>query len=125
MVFDEPGTAAAATAGARAGVPQARPSPERLAALGVELLRGTDRMKALTTRWMASCIAAVSVALIISAMVLSYLNRHRVTTLFALRRIDEAFASIDRAVALEPEAADHRWNQSLLQLLVGNFDQGW
>src|SRR5215469_3366488 len=78
MVFDEPGTAAAATAGARAGVPQARPSPERLAALGAELLRGTDRMKALTTRWVASCIAAVSVALIISAMVLSYLNRHRV-----------------------------------------------
>src|SRR5215469_1071470 len=35
-------------------------------------------MKALTTRWVASCIAAVSVALIISAMVLSYLNRHRV-----------------------------------------------
>src|SRR5215472_18107956 len=35
-------------------------------------------MKALTTRWVASCIAAVSIALIISAMVLSYLNRHRV-----------------------------------------------
>jgi tetratricopeptide (TPR) repeat protein len=49
----------------------------------------------------------------------------RATTLFALRRIDEAFASIDRAVALNPESPDHRWNRSLLQLLVGNFDEGW
>jgi signal transduction histidine kinase len=37
-----------------------------------------DAMKARTTRWVASCVAAVSVALIIGALVLSYLNRHRV-----------------------------------------------
>jgi tetratricopeptide (TPR) repeat protein len=49
----------------------------------------------------------------------------RATTLFALRRIDEAFASIERAVALAPQSPEHRWNRSLLQLLVGNFDQGW
>ncbi len=49
----------------------------------------------------------------------------RATTLFALRRIDEAFASIERAVTLAPETPDHRWNRALLQLLVGNFDQGW
>jgi tetratricopeptide (TPR) repeat protein len=49
----------------------------------------------------------------------------RATTLFALRRIDEAFASLDHAIALAPESPDHRWNRSLLQLLVGNFDDGW
>jgi tetratricopeptide (TPR) repeat protein len=49
----------------------------------------------------------------------------RATTLFALRRTDEAFASLDRAIALAPESPDHRWNRSLLQLLVGNFDDGW
>jgi signal transduction histidine kinase len=35
-------------------------------------------MKARTSRRVASCVAAVSVALIIGALVLSYLNRHRV-----------------------------------------------
>ena len=49
----------------------------------------------------------------------------RSTSLFALRRIDEAFADIDRAVALDPECPDYRWNRALLQLLVGNFDEGW
>jgi tetratricopeptide (TPR) repeat protein len=49
----------------------------------------------------------------------------RATTLFALRRIDEAFASIERAVTLAPQSPDHRWNRSLLQLLVGDFDRGW
>jgi tetratricopeptide (TPR) repeat protein len=46
-------------------------------------------------------------------------------TLFALRRIDEAFADLDRAIAIDPECADYRWNRALLQLLVGNFDDGW
>jgi signal transduction histidine kinase len=35
-------------------------------------------MKAPTTRWVASCVAAVSVALIIGALVLAYVDRHRV-----------------------------------------------
>jgi signal transduction histidine kinase len=35
-------------------------------------------MKALTARWAAGCVAAVSVALIIGAVVLAYLDRHRV-----------------------------------------------
>jgi signal transduction histidine kinase len=37
-----------------------------------------DGMKALAARWVASCVAAVSVALIIGALVLAYLDRHRV-----------------------------------------------
>jgi signal transduction histidine kinase len=37
-----------------------------------------DAMKARTSRRVATCVAAVSVALIIGALVLSYLNRHRV-----------------------------------------------
>jgi tetratricopeptide (TPR) repeat protein len=49
----------------------------------------------------------------------------RSTSLFALRRIDEAFADIDRAIALDPKCPDYHWNRSLLQLLVGNFDDGW
>ena len=49
----------------------------------------------------------------------------RSTTLFALRRIEEAFANLDRAIALDPECADYHWNRALLQLLVGNFDEGW
>jgi signal transduction histidine kinase len=44
---------------------------------GGKLSRG-DGMKALTTRWVAGCVAAVSVALLIGALVLAYLNRHRV-----------------------------------------------
>ena len=49
----------------------------------------------------------------------------RATTLFALRRIDEAFADLARAIALDPECADYRWNRALLQLLIGQFDEGW
>jgi signal transduction histidine kinase len=44
---------------------------------GDKLLRG-DGMKALTTRRVAGCVAAVSVALLAGALVLAYLNRHRV-----------------------------------------------
>ena len=37
-----------------------------------------DAMKARTTRWVASCVAAVSVALMIGGLVLAYVDRHRV-----------------------------------------------
>jgi tetratricopeptide (TPR) repeat protein len=49
----------------------------------------------------------------------------RSTTLFAQRRISEAFADLDRAIALDPQCADYHWNRALLQLLLGNFDEGW
>ena len=49
----------------------------------------------------------------------------RCNSLLALRRIDEAFADIDRAIALDPECPDYPWNRSLMQLLLGNFDDGW
>jgi tetratricopeptide (TPR) repeat protein len=49
----------------------------------------------------------------------------RSTSLIELRRIGEAFADVDRAIALDPEYPDYRWNRSLLQLLIGNFADGW
>ena len=42
-----------------------------------------------------------------------------------LRRIDEAFANLDRAIALDPQCADYHWNRALFRLTVGNFDEGW
>jgi tetratricopeptide (TPR) repeat protein len=49
----------------------------------------------------------------------------RSTSLIELRRVDEAFADVDRAIALDPECPDYYWNRSLLQLLIGNFADGW
>ena len=46
------------------------------------------------------------------------------TSLLALRRIDEAFVAIDRAIAIDPECADYPWNKALMQLLIGDFE-GW
>lgn len=49
----------------------------------------------------------------------------RSTSLLAMRRIEEAFADIDRAIAIDPECPDYRWNRALMQLLLGQFDEGW
>jgi tetratricopeptide (TPR) repeat protein len=46
-------------------------------------------------------------------------------TLVALRRFDEASASYDRAVAMAPDYADAHWNAALLQLLLGDFANGF
>ncbi|HEV3344296.1 MAG TPA: tetratricopeptide repeat-containing glycosyltransferase family protein [Pirellulales bacterium] len=42
-----------------------------------------------------------------------------------LRRFDEAHAHYEHAIQLKPDYADAHWNQSLLWLLQGNFEQGW
>ena len=46
-------------------------------------------------------------------------------SLTELRRIDEAFACYARALALDSEDANTRWNLALLQMLVGDFEAGW
>lgn len=37
----------------------------------------------------------------------------------------EALAAYERAIALDPNYADAQWNRSLIQLLQGNFAEGW
>ena len=43
----------------------------------------------------------------------------------ALNRHDEALASYAQALKLQPDYADAYWNLSLLQLLQGNYKEGW
>ncbi|MDP3839452.1 MAG: tetratricopeptide repeat protein, partial [Methylococcales bacterium] len=42
-----------------------------------------------------------------------------------LKRYDEAIASYDRVLMLKPDHADAHHNQSLCQLLLGDFANGW
>ena len=46
-------------------------------------------------------------------------------TLIELGRLDEAVASLDRALALKPDLADAHANIGMLQLLMGDFQNGW
>ena len=46
-------------------------------------------------------------------------------SLQALNRHDEALASYAQALKLQPDYADAYWNLSLLQLLQGNYKEGW
>lgn len=39
--------------------------------------------------------------------------------------LDEAIASYDRAIALEPDNAGYRWNRALKLLLKGDYERGW
>src|SRR5262249_31465279 len=50
---------------------------------------------------------------------------NRGDSLAELRRYDEALADYGRAVRLVPGFDDARWNESLLRLLLGQFDAGW
>ena len=49
----------------------------------------------------------------------------RGTSLFELRRSDEAFADLIRAIEVDPECADYHWNLALMRLRIGEFDAGW
>ena len=42
-----------------------------------------------------------------------------------LKRLDEALASYDRAIALNPDYAEAYWNKSLLKILIGEYLEGW
>lgn len=46
-------------------------------------------------------------------------------TLGDLRRYPEALACFDRAIALQPDYYESYWNKSLIQLLQGDFEDGW
>ncbi|OJA02986.1 tetratricopeptide repeat protein, partial [Bathymodiolus thermophilus thioautotrophic gill symbiont] len=38
---------------------------------------------------------------------------------------DKAQQHFEKTLSLDPEHADARWNLSLLQLILGDFSQGW
>jgi len=40
-------------------------------------------------------------------------------------RFDEAIAHYERRLALQPEAAEYRWNRAVAQLMQGNFGAAW
>lgn len=50
---------------------------------------------------------------------------NRGSTLEALRRFDEAAESYARARELNPDASSAAWNDALMQLLQGDFQNGW
>ena len=50
---------------------------------------------------------------------------NRGVSLQELRRFDEAFASYDRALALQPDYAEVHFNEAICRLLLGDFDRGW
>ena len=42
-----------------------------------------------------------------------------------LMRFDDAIASFQQAIALKPDYADAHWNEAILRLLIGDFENGW
>jgi tetratricopeptide (TPR) repeat protein len=55
----------------------------------------------------------------------TYARVNRGNALRCLDRHDEALASFDHALALEPQLADAHWNKALELLLLGDFARGW
>src|ERR1039457_3760206 len=53
----------------------------------------------------------------------THLNRGN--TLKDLKRCGDALASYDRAIALKPDSASAYWNKSLLEILTGEYEEGW
>lgn len=53
----------------------------------------------------------------------AYYNRGAL--LHDLRRFGEALRDYDRAIALSPDFADVHWNKALLDLISGNYEEGW
>ena len=53
------------------------------------------------------------------------LHSSRSMALLALARYREAFAACQQAVRLDPKTPEHRWNLSNLQLLLGDFANGF
>jgi len=56
-------------------------------------------------------------------LALAYSNRG--LALYNLKRLDETTADYDRASALNPDCAAAHFNKSLVQILKGEFDEGW
>ncbi len=50
---------------------------------------------------------------------------NRGNTLQYLMRFDEAISSFRQAIALRPDYADAHWNEAILRLLIGDFENGW
>lgn len=50
---------------------------------------------------------------------------NRGSALRYLDRCDEAIASFDRAIELDPQLAEAHWNKGLLCLSIGDFARGW
>jgi len=50
---------------------------------------------------------------------------NRGNALQSLHRFDEALGNYDQAIALKPDFVDAYWNKSLLQILLGNYHEGW
>lgn len=55
--------------------------------------------------------------------VVTHLNRGN--TLKDLKRCEEALASYNRTITLKPDFAPAYWNKSLLDILTGNYEEGW
>jgi tetratricopeptide (TPR) repeat protein len=52
-------------------------------------------------------------------------HNNRGHALYNLKRLDEAMAAYDRAIAFKPDCAGAYFNKSLLQILTGEFEEGW
>ena len=52
-------------------------------------------------------------------------HSNRGNALLALKRLDEALASYDRAIALKPDYADGFKNRALCRFLAGQYTEGW
>ncbi|MDB5654941.1 MAG: hypothetical protein JWQ94_2554 [Tardiphaga sp.] len=50
---------------------------------------------------------------------------NRGNTLVYLRRFDDAVVSFQQAVAIDPDYGDAHWNEAILRLLTGDFENGW
>jgi tetratricopeptide (TPR) repeat protein len=72
----------------------------------------------------AEALASYDRALALRSELSDALN-NRGIALTELKRFDEALASHRRAYASNPSDVEARWNEALLQLLLGEYSRGW
>jgi tetratricopeptide (TPR) repeat protein len=50
---------------------------------------------------------------------------NRGLTFQSMRKVDDALKDFNNAITINPNHADAQWNKSLLEIMIGNFQEGW
>jgi len=50
---------------------------------------------------------------------------NRGLTFQSMRKVNDALKDFNNAISINPSHADAQWNKSLLEIMIGNFKEGW